>query len=125
MQERTLTPKAMIPLYIEEIHMLEGLDDEELENDLDENPRIMPLFEIDIIETSGTYAMSATTAEHDFEPNTDALMELHRAQDAFEREMEISRRVTTTSLEEINVGTPDAPRTLSNAKNLPLRKKQP
>ena len=33
--------------------------------------------------------------------------------------MEISRRVTATELEEINVGTTDDPRTISIAKNLP------
>ena len=39
-------------------------------------------------------------------------------QEAFEHKMEISRRVATTELEEINVGTTEDPRTLSIAKNL-------
>ena len=43
-------PKAMSPLYIEEIHMLEGLEDEELERYLDKNPRIV--FKIDVVETT-------------------------------------------------------------------------
>ena len=38
MQESASTPKAISPLYAEEIHMLEGLEDEELERYLDENP---------------------------------------------------------------------------------------
>ena len=40
----------MSPLYIEEIHMLEGLEDEELERYLDKNPRIV--FKIDVVETT-------------------------------------------------------------------------
>ena len=74
---------------VEEAHMLEGLDDEELENYLQENPRIIPLFEIDVIEMVGTYTTLAT-GDDDYEPNTKALMELRGAQDALEREMEIS-----------------------------------
>ena len=48
MQESTPAPKAMTVLYAEEIHMLEGLEDEELERYLDKNPRIVPLPEIDV-----------------------------------------------------------------------------
>ena len=45
----------MTPLYMEEINMLEGLDDEELDNYLEENPQIVPLFEVDIIKTVGVH----------------------------------------------------------------------
>ena len=44
--ETTSPTKAIIPLYVEEVNMLEGLDEAELEAYLDENPRIVPLFEI-------------------------------------------------------------------------------
>ena len=113
----------MTPFYAKDIHMLEGLDDDELVNYLDEHPQIVHLFEIDVIETAGTYTTPTTTIEQDCEPNTEALMELPRAQDVFEQEMEISRRVTTTTLEEINVGSPDEPRPLSIAKDLPHAEK--
>ena len=36
--------------------MLEGLDDTELEAYLDENPRIISLFEIDVLEAVSEYA---------------------------------------------------------------------
>ena len=52
MQESTPAPKAMMVLYAEEIHMLEGLEDEELERYLDKNPRIVPLPEIDVGRTT-------------------------------------------------------------------------
>ena len=43
------THKVMPPLYVEEVHMLEGLDDEELENYMEENPEIVAKFVINVI----------------------------------------------------------------------------
>ena len=119
MEESTPAPKETSPLHAEEIHMLEGLEDEELELYLDENPRIVPLFEIDVGETAESYASPTGTTGHDDELGEDAIVELRHAQEAFEREMETLRRVITTELEEINVGTTDDPRTISITKNLP------
>ena len=52
-----VTPtKGITPLYAEDINMLEGLDDTELEVYLDDNPRIVLLFEIDVMETDAEYA---------------------------------------------------------------------
>ena len=45
-------------------------------------------------------------------------MELSRAREAFEKEMEISQRVTTSALEEVNIGTSSDSRLLSIAKEL-------
>ena len=44
-----------MPLYAEEINMLEGLQDIELEPYLNENLRIIPLFEIDVLEAASEY----------------------------------------------------------------------
>ena len=99
--------------------MLEELEDEELERYLDENPRIVPLFEIDVGGTVESYASPIETTTRDVEPGEDAITELRCAQEAFEREMEISCRVAATELKEINVGTTDDPRTISIAENLP------
>ena len=52
MEESASAPKEISPLYAEEIHMQEGLEDEELERYLDENPRIVPLFEMDVSQAS-------------------------------------------------------------------------
>ena len=89
MEENATIPKDISPLYAEEIHMLEGLEDEELERYLDENPRIVPLFEIDVRGTADSYASPMGSTGHDDEPGEEALAELQRAQEAFEREMEI------------------------------------
>ena len=98
--------------------MLAGVDDTELEAYLDEHPRIIPLFEIDVIETAAEYATPATLHDEAYEPNPESILELSRARATFEREMEISRRVTASALEEVNVGTASEPRFLSIAKEL-------
>ena len=118
MEESAPAPKEISPLYAEEIHMLEWLEDEELERYLNENPRIVPLFEIDVGETTQSYASPVETTAYGHKPSEDAIAELERAQEAFEREMEISRRIATKELEEINVGTTDDPHTISLVKNL-------
>ena len=43
--------------------MLEGMDDAELEAYLEEHPRIVPLFEIGVIETAADYATHTTGQE--------------------------------------------------------------
>ena len=63
--------------------MLKELDDEELDNYLEENPRIVPLFEINIIETAGAYTTPTTAGADECESDTEALMELRRAHDVF------------------------------------------
>ena len=118
MEESRTVAKDVSPLYAEEIHMLEGLDDEELEQYLEENPRIVPLFEIDVRGTAESYTIPNTSPGHEEELGENALAELQRAQEAFDREMEVSRRVVATELEEVNMGTPEEPRTLSIARNL-------
>ena len=62
-----------------EIHMLEGLEDEELERYLDENPWIVPLFEINIERTAESYASPIEITGQDEEPGEDRITELRRA----------------------------------------------
>ena len=56
--------------------MLEGLEDKELERYLDGNPRIVPLFEIDIGETAKSYASPIKATTLDEEPTEFAIAEL-------------------------------------------------
>ena len=53
----------MTLLYAEDIHMLKRLEDKKLEKYLDEKPRILPLFDIDVVETEEAYNTVAPTAE--------------------------------------------------------------
>ena len=71
--------------------MLEGMDDTELEAYLDENPRIVLLFEIDILEMANGYVALAIPKGEEYELDLESLLDLSKAWDAFEREMEISQ----------------------------------
>ena len=64
--------------------MLEGLDETELEAYLDENSRIILLFEIEVLETVNEYVASATQGKEDYEPDSESLRELSKARDAFD-----------------------------------------
>ena len=88
MQETAAPTKGITPLYAEDINMLEGLT--ELEAYLDDNPWIVPLFEIDIMETVVEYAPTSTLQEEEYEPDPKSIIELSRAREVFE----ISCRVT-------------------------------
>ena len=79
MQESALAPKEISPLYAKKIHMLDGLEDEELECYLDENPRIVPLFGIDVGETTESYASLIETATRDVKSSKDTIAELRHA----------------------------------------------
>ena len=52
MQETAAPTKGITPLYAEDINMLEGIEDTKLEAYLEEHLRIIPLFEIEVIETT-------------------------------------------------------------------------
>ena len=64
--------------------MLEGLDETKLEAYLDENPRIVPLFKIDVLETANGYVASATPNGEEYEPDLELVLELSRVCDAFD-----------------------------------------
>ena len=65
--------------------MLEGVEDTELEVYLDDHPRVVPLFEIDIMETVVAYAHTTTLKEEAYELDPESIMELSRARGMFER----------------------------------------
>ena len=44
-----------MPLYAESVNMMKGLDDGELNLYFDENRKIIPLFEIDVVEIIAPY----------------------------------------------------------------------
>ena len=101
--------------------MLEGLEDIELEANLNEKPQIVALFEIDVLETVAEYASTSMLQEEEYELDQKSILKLSRAREAFEKEMEISRRVTAS--EEVNIGTMTDPRLLSIARDLTPREK--
>ena len=120
-RERIMTNKETTPLYAEGVR-LDRLVDEEVDRYLEENPKLVPLFEINVIEVVSPYVLRKTTSidEDLWEPDPEVVVELRHAQEAFEGGMEISRCVKGSILEEVNLGTVEDPRPISIAKELKL-----
>ena len=79
-----------MPLYAESVNMLEGLDDGEVNQYFKENPKIIPLLEIDVVHIFTPY-ISNKEKEMDISDikatlDNKPLRELHLQQEAIERE---------------------------------------
>ena len=80
-EERIPIPKATTPLYAKGVHMLDNLADDEVDNFLEDHPKIVPLFDIDIMETINPYVSEPISGERDIGRETDpkSVEELHHA----------------------------------------------
>ena len=54
-QLRVGTSKELTTLYVESINMLDGQSDDEADRYLEEHPKIIPLFEVDMAEAVTPY----------------------------------------------------------------------
>ena len=91
-EERISTPQNTTPLYAEGVHMLDGPAHEEVDHFLEEHPKIVPLFEIDVITAIGSSTAEAATGEvlNQSDPNPTTTTELRYTRNAFEQELAIS-----------------------------------
>ena len=84
---------------------MEGLEDSEIKQYLEENPRIVPLFEIDVVEIINPYInnenLGTEDQVHQLDPKS--LKELQHQQEAIEKEMQVFQRVKPSTLEELNL----------------------
>ena len=64
-QPRATTSKEVTPLYAESLNRLEGLPDEEVDRYMEEHPKIVPLFEVDITAAVRPYITSLESDEPD------------------------------------------------------------
>ena len=120
-EECVTTPHNTSPLYAEGVHMLDGLADDEVDDFLEDHPTVIPLFKIDAMSAVGTpldEEVTVNTPPQD-EPDPTTIAELRHARDAFERELAISQQVKESTLETLNLGLDENPRTLQIANNLP------
>jgi hypothetical protein len=101
-------PDKATPVYAESVNILEGLMEEEADTFLQENPTLVPLYEIDVVKEAEPYQYSADAA----------VVELDRAREALERELVVSQQVWPTELGELNLGTTEEPRNVLVAKEL-------
>ena len=119
-RKRVPTPKDATPLYAEGVHRLDGLADDEVDNFLEDHPKIIPLFDIDIVEAVRPYVSEPTEGDQDVgrEPGLKSVEELRHAREALKCELAISQRVKASTLEDVNLESPDALRTVKIAKDL-------
>ena len=47
--------RQCLPIHVEFVNMMEGLDDGEKHQYFEDNPKIIPLFEVDIVEIMTPY----------------------------------------------------------------------
>ena len=87
--------------------MLDGLADEIVDQYLEEHPKIVPLFEVDVANAVMPYITNRE--EEAVELDREAIWELRQAQEALERELTMSQRVKASTLEEVDFGTSEAP----------------
>jgi hypothetical protein len=57
-QNKVVTNKQSLPIYAESVNMMEGLDEDEENHYFEDNPKIIPLFEIDILQALTPYVDS-------------------------------------------------------------------
>ena len=93
--------------------MMDGLADDEVNRYLDEHPKIVPLFEIDVAKAVTPY-LNYRGKESE-EPDQEAIRELRQAHESLEREMSISQRVKASQLEEVNLSTGEGPKAVNVA----------
>ena len=101
--------------------MLDGLSDDVVDRYLEQHPKIVSLFEVDVVEAVTLYIMHRED-ELD-EPDREAVRELRQARESLEQELAISQKVKASHLEEVNLGTNEAPKPVNVAKELPREEK--
>ena len=84
--------------------MMEGMDEAKEDRYFTDNPKIIPLFEVDILQTITTYIEDK---ESGIPVDEHTLKELRLQQEATEKEMKVSQRVQASLLGELNLATTD------------------
>ena len=104
-KDKITTSKQCLPIHAEAVNMMEGLDETEEKHYFNENPKIIPLYEVDILQPLTPYVED--------QPDTivvdeQTLKEILLQQEACEKEMLVSQRVQASSLEELNLVEDDS-----------------
>ena len=97
---------------------MEGLNDGEENQYFEDNPKIIPLFEIDVVEVLTPY-LGDDDKEADDPIDDKTIMESRHQHEAMEREMQVSQHVHTSVLEQLNLVDNDTePKTMLIAKEM-------
>ena len=93
-KDKITTSKQCLPIHAEAVNMMEGLDETEEKHYFNENPKIIPLFEVDILQALTPYVED----QPDTVPvNELTIKEIRLQQEAYEKEMLVSQRVQASS----------------------------
>ena len=101
---------------------MDGLADEQVDRYLEEHPKIVPLFEVDITEAVIPYVTNQ--GKESDKPDQEVIREFRQAQEALEREMTISQRLKAYLFEEVDLGTNEKPTPVNMAKEMPRDEKK-
>ena len=101
-QEKISTSRQYLPVHAKAVNMMEGLDEAEEDQYFEDNPKIIPLFEVNIIQTLTSY-MGEEDKEEKIHVDEKTLKELRLQQEATERDMQVSQRVQASALEKLNL----------------------
>ena len=99
-KEKITTSRQCIPIHAEAINMMEGLDEIEEKQYFNDNPKIIPLFEVDMVQALTPYVEEQSNT---VPIDEQTLKEIRLQQEACEKEMLVSQRVQASSLEELNL----------------------
>ena len=92
MQKKVVTSRQCVPLYAKVVNMMEGLDGGEEHQYFEDNPKIIPLFEIDVVKVHTPYLGDDEKVD-DLQVDDKTLRGLRLRQEAMEKEMQVSQRV--------------------------------
>ena len=99
-QDKVSTNRQCLPIHAKAVNMMEGLDETEENHYFNDNLKIIPLFEVDILQALTSYVED----KHNDIPIDDQTMkEIHLQQEATEKEMQVSQRVQASALAELNL----------------------
>ena len=105
-QKKVATSQQCVSLYGEVVNIMEGLDGGEEHQYFEDSPKIIPLFDIDILKVLTPY-LGDDEKEDEVPVDDKTLKELRLQQEAMEREMQVSQQVRALALEEFNLANND------------------
>ena len=103
-KEKITTSRQCLPIHAEAVNMMEGLDEIEEKQYFNDNPKIIPLFEVDMVQALTPYVEEQSNT---VPIDEQSLKEIRLQQEACEKEMLVSQRVQASSLEELNLAEDD------------------
>ena len=117
-QEKVKTACQCLPVHAESNNMMEGLEEAEEDRYFTDNPKIILLFEVDMLQTLTTYIEDK---EDEIPVDDQTLKEIRLQQEVTEKEMKVSQRVQASALEELNLVNADTdaePKTILVVKDM-------